>query len=100
MDIDWKSIQKKWHNLMSTYKRNKNKPREEVVWEYFDVSTAHFPLAGQLGCDVMVWEYCTLTWVVSTAQFPLGLQLGCDVMAWEYCTLTWVVSTAQFPLGR
>ncbi|XP_018021406.1 uncharacterized protein LOC108677664 isoform X2 [Hyalella azteca] len=37
VDFNWKVIQKKWHNLMTTYKRNLSKPRNEVAWELFDM---------------------------------------------------------------
>ena len=36
VDIDWKTIQKKWHNMLSTYKRNARKTRDEVAWEYYE----------------------------------------------------------------
>jgi len=38
--LDWKTIQKKWHNLVSTYKRNLARPRAEVSWEFFDIMDA------------------------------------------------------------
>ena len=55
VNIDWKLIQKKWHNMYCTYKKNRIKMRDQVSWEYFDamgsVFSKHDRLSFKLTSD-------------------------------------------------
>ncbi|KAF2365629.1 hypothetical protein FHG87_003610 [Trinorchestia longiramus] len=53
VDLNWKLIQKKWHNLMTTYKRNLAKPRNEVAWELFDMIDNILNKPGGIGASAL-----------------------------------------------